>query len=661
MKNLKFFLFVFLVFASLCDSKAQHYNVQSPDGHIKLDIENSDRLSYSVQLDGKTMIASSPMGFQMKGEREMSGNFEIINNASIVSGVEEWTPVVRNKHSQCAVPYNELSLVLKEKDGGYRQMDLVFRVMNDGVAFRYSLYGVPVLGNRLVVKELTEYRVPESSSLWIPDFAYQENGRSYKSSQEGNFIKTPVKDIKKEVHAGLPGLIEIDNENYLAITEANLDNWPAMYLGVKEDNSNADGYLSLITKLTPIWGEAEDGVKCRFSEKIDSSWRVVMVGHNPGNFIESEIVRSLNPDCVLDDTSWIKPGMCAWDHWWSAEVNMEQDVIKQYIDFASKEGWPYMLIDWTWYGPYNVPEADILKVAPQLDMPEIIRYAKDKNVDIWLWLRCEDANNNDQYKRAFPIYRDWGIKGVKIDFMDRDDQDMVNWYRRIIKATAENHLMLDFHGAYKPDGIERTYPNMLTREGVMGNEYYKFSDKMTPEHNVTLAYTRLLAGQMDYTPGGFLNVTKDQYRQQSPTLVSNTRAAELAKFVVYESPYMVFCDHPDNVYGQIGEDFVQVVPVEWDDIKFVGGTPESYVALAKKSGDKWFLGVINNSIGRNIEIDLSFLPGKEYEIECWQDGKKANTVATSCEHKTIKLKRGNPLKVKLANAGGFVAIVKIVK
>lgn len=645
--------------ASLCTAVAQTYKIESPDKKITVEVKNSESLTYSVTFDGKVVVAESPMGFQFKGEPDMSGNFEVKNDAKVKSGVEAWTPVVRNKHAECSVPYNELSLVLKEKSGQYRKMDLTFRVMNDGVAFRYGLYGVPVLGNREIMKELTGYNIPEESSLWIPDFAYENEGKSYKSSQEGVFVKTPVMDIKTEIHAGLPGLIEIDKENYLAIMEADLNNFPAFYLG--RNSAPANGYQMLETKLTPIWGCDETGPKARFAEKVQSSWRVVMVGHNPGKFIESEILRSLNPECKIADTSWIKPGMCAWDHWWSAECKMEQDVIKQYIDLASHEGWPYMLIDWTWYGPYCVPEADILDVAPQLNMPVIISYANSKNVDIWLWLRCEDANNNDQYKDAFPEYHKWGVKGVKIDFMDRDDQDMVNWYHRIIKACADNQLMLDLHGAYKPDGIERTYPNMLTREGVLGAENYKWGNKMTPEHNVTLAYTRLLTGQMDYTPGGFLNVTAKEFKGQSPTLVSNTRAAELSKFVIYESPYTVVCDHPDNIYNQVGEDFLQIVPTTWDDIKFIDGTIDTYVALAKKSGNSWFIGALNNSQARTIALDLSFLPNGKYTIEYWADGKKANIKATDCVHKSIPFTvsdKNKTLKVNLANAGGYVAVIK---
>ncbi len=638
---------------------AQTYMVNSPDGNIVLTVSNSETLGYSISLEGDVMISPSPMGFEFKDEAPMSGGFKVLGTPQPQSKVESWTPVVRNKHASISVPYTEFVLNLQESADPYRRMDVCFRVMNDGVAFRYTLYGTPVLGNRQITRELTGFSVPAHATLRIPNFAYEQDGRSYKSSQEGEYVKTPVTQISSDQHCGLPGLIEIDSNHCMAIMNAALDNFPALYLGRSE--APKDGFQMLQTKLTPIWGETEDGVKARFSEKQDSPWRVIMVGHNPGKFIESEILRSLNPDCAIKDPSWIKPGMSAWDHWWSGEVLMEQDVIKQYIDFASVQGWPYMLIDWTWYGPYAKPEADIVKPAPQLDMPEILSYAKSKNVDIWLWLRCEDANHNDQYKAAFPLYHQWGVKGVKIDFMDRDDQDMVNWYRRIVEAAAASQLMVDLHGAYCPDGFDRTYPNLLTREGVMGSEYYKWSERMTPEHNVTLAFTRLLAGQMDYTPGGFLNVTREQFKGQSPALVMNTRSAELAKFVIYESPFMCFCDHPDHVLGQVGSDFVQKVPVEWDDIHFIGGAPEEYVALAKRSGEQWYVGVLNNSIERKLNLNLDFLPEGTYSLEYWLDGAKANRDATSCEHKTVKIRTGKPLKLKLACAGGYVGILTKVE
>jgi alpha-glucosidase len=218
--------------------------------------------------------------------------------------------------------------------------------------------------------------------------------------------------------------------------------------------------------------------------------------------------------------------------------------------------------------------------------------------------------------------------------------------------------MVDFHGAYKPDGIIRTWPNMITREGVMGNEYYKFSNKMSPEHNVKLAFTRMLAGQMDYTPGAFLNVTKEQYKNQTPAVVWNSRAAELSKFVIYESPLTVVCDHPDNILNQPGSDFLKIVPTTWDDIKFISGYPGDYVAMAKRSGDRWFVGVMNNSIRKTVELNLSFLPSGTYEAETWCDTKNSDKEPKDLKKATVSLKSAETLKVTMAKDGGFVAVIK---
>jgi DUF1680 family protein len=441
---------------------------------------------------------------------------------------------------------------------------------------------------------------------------------------------------------------------WVALTEAEIDNYAGFYIGTNGQKNQ------LTTKLSPLPGENEQGVKVRFADDIQTPWRVILIGNNPGTLIESEIIQNLNPPCAIADPSWIKPGMSAWDHWWSGDVKMEMPVIKEYIDFASEMGWSYMLIDWQWYGQFNHPEADICKAAPQINLPEILSYAQSKNVRIWLWLYSSDVNRNDAYKKAFPLYKEWGVAGVKIDFMDRDDQEMVNWYHNIIRCAADNHLLVDFHGAYKPDGIIRTYPNMITREGVMGNEYYKFSNRMSPEHNVKLAYTRMLAGGMDYTPGGFNNVTPSAFKQQAPAMLANTRAAELAKFVVYESPYTVVADHPKFILGQPGADFLKIVPTVWDNIKFLGGTPNEYVALAKQSGGRWFIGVLNNSVEKEITIDTKFLPAGKYTVEIWEDAKDAGKNPKNIKKTIQTIEAGKPLKVKLAQAGGYVAVINSV-
>ncbi|MFV0537917.1 MAG: glycoside hydrolase family 97 protein [Dysgonomonas sp.] len=645
MKNCIILLFLLLTLGM----SAQKLQIESPDGKIQMEINYGNHLSYSVAYNGKILINESPLGFEFKNEKPMQSDFELTNIPEILSKSDFWEPTIRNKHKNIHLSWNELKMNLKEKGDQCRQMEFIVRLYDNGVAFRYQLYGGRKIGNREITKELTGFSLPESSIGWAAKYK-----RNYTSSQESEFVKTTLKNLPVDTVAGLPFLVEIDQKNYIAITEAHIDNYPGFYIG--KTDTGIQGQQMLGTKLSPLPGEEENGVKARFSEKIVTPWRVIMIGNNPGKFIESEIIAGLNPPCAIDDPSWIKPGMCAWDHWWSGEVKMEMDVIKEYIDFAAAQGWPYMLIDWQWYGRYNKADADITKPAPQLNMPEILEYARSKNVRCWLWLYCSDVNKNDSYKEAFALYEKWGIAGVKIDFMDRDDQEMVNWYRKIVKKAAEHKLMVNFHGAYKPDGIDRTFPNLLTREGVLGEEYSKFSTRIVPEHNITLAFTRMLAGPMDYTPGGFLNVSVENFKQQSPTLVANTRCAELSKFVIYESPLTVVSDHPKHILGQPGADFLKVVPTVWDDIRFLSGYPGEYIAIAKKSNSQWFIGAMNNTVKRTIEIETSFLPKGKYELEYWADADNADKKPTELKKKKISISSGDRITIKMNKGGGYVGI-----
>lgn len=640
-------LFLYLSFGL----SAQTFTLQSPDGQISLDIDSSDGLFYSVSYKGKQVINPSPLGFEFQNGSAMYKGFALLNTPKSTLQKDSWNPVVKNKHAQVDMQWNETHFALVEKEGDRRRMDIFFRAYNNGVAFRYQLYSSQVIGNRALSREMTGFSVPSHSQAWVAEYE-----PAYTSSQESEFNKRPVTGLTAQTVAGLPLLIEVDKQNYLAITEANIDNYPGFYIGRKA--VDAQEQVLLTTKLAPLPGEKEDGVKARFSDKIYTPWRVVMIGDNPGHFIESEIVQSLNPPCAIENPSWIKPGLCAWDHWWSGEVKMEMPVIKEYIDFAAAQGWPYMLIDWQWYGPFNQPEANITKPAPQINIPEILAYARQKNVRIWLWLYSTDANRNNAFEEAFALYQQWGVAGVKIDFMDRDDQEMVNWYRKVIKKAAEHQLMVNFHGSYKPDGIERTYPNMITREGVLGEEYSKFSDRIIPTHNVTLPFTRMLAGPMDYTPGGFLNVTPEQFKNQSPTMIMNTRCAELSKFVIYESPFTVFCEHPKHVLGQPGSDFLKIVPTVWDDTRFVDGYPGEFIVLAKRSGKDWFIGAMNNNVSRTISIPTDFLSAGKYELEYWEDAKDAGKNPTKLRKNRMVIEAGKPMKIQMANGGGYVAVFK---
>jgi alpha-glucosidase len=644
MRTLRTFIVKFFLIWCISVS-AQDYTVKSPDGKIIVSIRNGEMLTYSVSSSGRIIIDNSMLGFEFRDEEPMAGNFLILNQEQRTVD-ETWYPVVKSKHSEVRNNYTEIHLFLKEKSGQMREMGLIFRVFNDGVAFRYNLSRAARIGDRQIIKELTTFSIPGDPKAWIVEYG------GYSTSNESEFFEHPLSYLNESSIAGMPLLMDYGDNCWVAITEAKINDYAAFYIGTNGTRNQ------LVTKLVPLPGEPETGVKVRFNDDINTPWRVIMTGDNPGVLIESEIIQNLNDPCAIADPSWIKPGISAWDHWWSGEVKMEMPVIKQYIDLASEMGWPYMLVDWQWYGKFNTPEADITKWAPQINMPEIIEYARTKNVRIIIWLYSSDVNRNSAYKTAFPLYHEWGIAGIKIDFMDRDDQWMVKWYNDIIKCAAENKLLVDFHGAYKPDGIIRTWPNMITREGVMGNEYYKFSDRMNPEHNVKLAFTRMLAGQMDYTPGGFLNVTREQFKQQTPALVWNTRAAELSKFVIYESPLTVACDHPDNILGKPGSDFLKIVPTTWDDIRFIGGYPGEYVALARRNGENWYVGIMNNSVGRSMELNLDFLPEGKYSIEMWSDTKKSDKEPADLKKSVKKTGSSDSIKIYLSKNGGFVAVIK---
>ena len=631
-------------------AKAQQFDLASPGKNITVSVNVDSLLSYRLQYEGRTVVFDSPLGFEFAHEPAMGKGLVVIDKKEKTID-ETWEPVVATRHRTVANHYNELLLCLKEAGGLQRRMDLCFRAFNDGIAFRYTLYRSADIGNRAIIREHTGFHLPETATAWVADYG------SYTSSQESEFLPRPVKAVSPKTIAGLPFLVAVDSTNYLAITEAAIDNYPGFYIGAAADSGTA----MLTTKLSPLPGEKEDGVKARFADSLHTPWRVIMLAHAPGKLIESELVQNLNAPCVLKETAWIRPGMSAWDHWWSGEVKMDMPTIRQYIDFAAAQGWPSMLVDWQWYGPFNKPEADITKAAPQLDMSALLRYARQKNVRLWLWLYSTDVNRNNNFERAFALYQQWGIAGVKIDFMDRDDQDMVNWYHDIIKAAARHHLLVDFHGAYKPDGIGRTWPNMITREGVMGEEYSKFSTHITPEHNVTLPFTRMLAGSMDYTPGGFLNVTKAQFRQGVPTEVMNTRCAELAKFVVYESPFMVDCDAPEHVLGQPGADFLRLVPTVWDDVKVLGGYPGQYIAIARRKGNRWFVAVMNNSTARALQLPLDFLPPGQYRLQSWSDAADADTNPQHLVKTERTANAQTGLSVTMAPGGGFAACITPLK
>ena len=489
---------------------------------------------------------------------------------------------------------------------------------------------------------------------------------SFKSSQEHEFDEVKVSDLKPEDILGTPLLVKVGENTWAAILEANLTDWAGMCLGGGTEPN------SVVVKLSPY--PEDENVAVKSTAPRYSPWRVIMVADHPGRFIESDIIHNLNAPCALDDVSWIEPGKCAWDWWWSdgyapdmgrklwADTKSE----KYFVDFAAEMDWEYQLVDWNWYGPPFTsmetfepnPDVDITKYTPECNVPEIADYAESKGVKTIVWLEWHHADK--QMDEAFPLYEKWGVEGVKVDFMDRNDQAMVNFYHRLIKKAAEHHLLVDCHGAFMPAGIDRTYPNFITREGVLGNEYTKWSDRITPDHCLTLPFTRMLGGHMDFTPGGWEHGTKETFKVDDEAgldhpMVMGTRCYQMAMLVVYESALQVICDAP-YVYRNSpdGLDFLKIVPTTWDETKVLKGEVGDFIAVARRSGDEWYVGCMTDWTPREMEISLDFLGEGSYKAVIWADAPDADEHPEKLVRSEREVSGAEPLNVSLAPAGGVV-------
>lgn len=645
---MKRFFLTTICFLTLLFAVQAQFSVKSPQSLVEAKIDVDSQIKYSVYFNGNPVVTNSLIRFEFKQAPPMGYEMVVLKTSTREIN-EIWSPVLKRKATvlnHC----NELTLQLQEKKFPRRMINLVFRVFDDGTAFRTEFTGSGNGHEYVITDEMVTFNFTTDHTCWAV------NHGNYRSSQENEYFKRQLSDITDQMVIGLPMTVKVSDDCYAAITEANITDYAGMYLKAASSKSG----FSVRSQLSPLPNEKENGDKVKFTFPHNTPWRVIILGNTPGKLVESEIVMNLNNPCAIADPSWIKPGMCAWDHWWSGEVKVDNETIKKYIDLASEMGWPYQLIDWQWYGMFNKPEADITKVASQLDMPGILAYAKQKNVKCWLWLYYTDVNRSD-FDKACALYESWGIAGIKIDFMDSDDQEMVNWYHRVVKTAAAHHLMVDFHGAYKPDGFRRTYPNLVTREGVLGNEYNKWSLRITPEHITTLPFTRMLAGPMDFTPGGFKNRTPEKFENATPAQVLGTRALQLAQFVVYDSPFQVACDHPDQYKGQVGSEFLKKVKTTWDDTKILNGQIGEFITSARRSGNEWFIGSMTNSEARTLEIKLDFLGAGKYKMVAFEDAPDATVNAESVLRTSKTVVKDDFVTFKMAPGGGFAAWLEPMK
>jgi len=620
--------------------------VSSPSGEIQITVEAAPALVYSIEVNGKTIVAPSAVAFDFADQPGLGEHMRIAKRQD-ASSDSTWRPVVPGRRSEIRDCYREMTLQLEESVEPHRRLAIRVRAYDNGVAFRCEFPKQKAMQDFRLAGERTRIHFPSDATCWAARYP------GCASHQEEYFDKLMLSGIGTNDFVGEPLLVRAADDLYVAIAEAALVDYAGMCL-TREEAAGGDG-VTLVTRLAEQKGQA-NVVTAALPHQ--TPWRVFMLARQPVKLLENDMILSLNAPSALADTSWIQPGMMAWDHWWSGDVKMDTATIKQYIQLAADMGWKYQLIDWHWYGPFDRPDSDITKVNPAVDMDEVRRFARDKGIRLWVWLYWSDVDRGDAYLKAFPLYEKWGLAGVKIDFMARDDQWMVNWYHKIVKKAAEHHLMVNFHGAYKPTGWRRTYPNLITREGVLGNEWNGWSKRITPEHKCTIAFTRNLLGEMDFTPGGFLNRTQAAFHPNRPTQTQGTRAQELALFVIYESPLTCVCDHPDHYRNQPGSDFLKIVPTVWDETVGVNGAVGEYVTVAKRKGADWFLGAMTSWSPRRLEIPLEFLGPGEFEATIWRDGPEAATNAEDLAKETKTVMCGDRLTLDLAPGGG--AVVRFV-
>ena len=606
---------------------------------------NGGQLIYDVAFQGKALIEASALRLDLKDQPPLGPNLRIVN--ATTSATDETYHLVAGKASSVRNHFNALRVELEEPAAPGRKLVMEARAYDDAIAFRYVVPEQPALKEFRLAREGTEFRIskdPFIYALVLPNF---------RSMYESEFIRLSASSLSNQggveshVLLGLPLLMEVPGVAWMGITDADLRDYAAMYL-----TNPSGGWLShkFESRLAPHLDDPDTSVVGTLPHH--SAWRVLMVGSEPGRLIESNVITSLNPDSAIQDTSWIRPGKASWD-WWSGSLGPDgktaytTENMKYYVNFAAESGFEYMLIDAGWSAP-----RDITKMNGLVDIPEVVRYAATKKVKVWIWLGYRETAS--QMEQAFPLFEKWGVAGLKIDFIERDDQGGIDWYYRVADLAARHHLMVDFHGSTKPSGMERTYPNVLGYEAVAGMEQSKAGSRDNPDHHVTIPFTRMLAGPMDYTPGAFTNVTKAAFEARMPApMVMGTRAHQLAMYAIYEAPIQMVSDTPAAYKNQPSFGFIRAVPSTWDETRVLNGVPGQYVTIARRHGQEWYLGSMTNWDVRSLDLPLTFLGNGSYTAEIYQDAEDANQAPTRVSIVKQKVNRSTHLKAQLASGGGY--------
>ncbi len=633
-----------LLVACLSPAFAQKkFTLASPDKTIQVNISIGDSITYAVTLDGKELMTAAPIAFQTSADKNAQWK---VSKALPTSKDELLKPVVQQKTAELRDQYNQLHVDFANG------LSLEWRAYDNGIAWHW------ITNHKVdytVLKEQALFGLEANGRAWYPqeDGFFSHNERQYKNYR--------IDSIDDKKLASLPALFDVKGTKLL-ITESSLFNYAGMWLRGK-GNGQLQAVFPNYPSAKKITSDRDEQVSSRedFIARVNGPqafpWRIVMIARNDKDILTNQLPYQLGRPAT-GDYSWVKPGKVQWD-WWhynniygvDFRAGINNDTYKYYIDFAAKYGIEYVLLDEGW-----CDTRDLMKQAPGINVEELARYARQKKVDLLLWTSWLVLDK--QLDTALKVFAQWGIKGIKVDFMQRDDQDMVNYYEKVSKAAAAHHMLVDFHGAYKPTGWLRTYPNVMTSEGVLGNEISKFAGSIDPEHTTTIPFTRMAAGPMDFTPGGMLNAQKNAWAAvPGEPLTLGTRCNQLAMYVIYESPLQMLCDMPTHYYREPeAMEFLKAVPSVWANTVPLHAKVGDYVAIARQAANgDWFVGAMTDWTPRELALDLSFLPEGKYRMQLWKDGPNADRNAKDCAVETINVDRTSKLTMKLAKGGGYVA------
>lgn len=627
------------------------YELTSPDRQVKATVSVGEQLTYNLAYGNETLLDNCTLGMEI-GEEKLGTNPKVVR-ATRKNVSETITPVVPLKYATVDNHYNQLLLKFR---GGY---SIEFRAFDNGFAYRF----ITDRKGEMEVKN-------ETFGLHFPGdyLLHMQQPGGFKTSYEEEYRHVESKEWKESDRmALLPLLIDTRKDCKILFSESDLSDYPGMFLKSRGANS-----VEAVFPRVPLeFGEDGDRSQkilkeadyiARTEGKRNFPWRYFVIAPNDGALIENTMTLQLAEKNVLDDTSWIKPGQASWE-WWNGatpygpDVNFEAGcnlgTYKYFIDFAAHYGIPYIIMDEGW----AMSTRDPYTPNPKVDVHELIRYGKEKNVGIVLWLTWLTVENNFG---LFETFEKWGVKGVKIDFMDRSDQWMVNFYERVAKEAAKHHLLVDFHGSFKPSGLEYKYPNVISYEGVRGMEQM---GGCRPDNSVYLPFIRNAVGPMDYTPGAMLSMQPEVYRSERPNSASiGTRAYQMALFVIFESGLQMMADNPTLYYrNDECSRFLTQVPQTWDETIALKAKVGEYVIVAKRKGEKWYIGGMTNNQQkeRTFDIAIDFLPeGKACKITSFEDGINANRQAMDYRKKEQTLKKGDILHVRMARNGGFAAVIE---